>query len=61
MILGRFWDANGGSFGDALLDLYEDLLGENDHDLYLWISGQAEAPSRFSPLIGRIRDDVVGP
>ena len=55
LILGRFWDAQGQGLDDDTLDLYENLLIENDQDLYQWISGQAAAPDRFAPLIGRLR------
>lgn len=59
LILGRFFDANGADLGDATLDLYEDLLTENDQDLYLWVSGQAAAPARFADLVVRIRENAA--
>lgn len=55
LILGRFWDAEGQGLDDGTLDLYEDLLIENDQDLYQWVSGQVVAPDRFAPLIVRLR------
>ncbi len=55
LVLGRFWDSHGATLDDATLDLYEDLLSENDQELYTWVSGQVEAPPRFSSLIGRLR------
>jgi antitoxin CptB len=54
LILGRFWDAEGATLDPETLDLYEALLGENDHDLYLWVSGRAQVPDRFAPLIRRL-------
>jgi antitoxin CptB len=42
------------------LDLYESLLAESDHDLLAWITGAAETPARFVPLIDRIRAGAVG-
>lgn len=33
------------------LDLYEDLLEENDHDLYQWVSGQGATPARYLDLV----------
>jgi len=54
LILGRFWDDQGAGLDAATLDVYEDLLAENDQDLYLWVSGQAPAPARFAPLIERL-------
>lgn len=55
LILGRFWDAEGAGLDPATLDLYETLLLENDQDLYLWVSGQAEPPDRFADLVARLR------
>ena len=42
------------------LALYDQLLEENDQDLYLWVSGQATAPERFSGLIARIAETSRG-
>ena len=58
LILGQFWDAKGDTLDDATLDLYEALLNENDQDLYLWCSGQAEAPGRFAPFITRLMNEA---
>lgn len=55
LILGRFWDAEGAGLDPATLDLYEDLLSENDQDLYAWVSGQSVAPAEFEGLIARLR------
>ncbi len=57
LILGRFWDAEGASLDPATLDLYEELLGENDQDLYMWVSGQAAPPEVFAALIARLRPE----
>ena len=54
LVLGRFWDEAGQELDASELDLYEDLLCENDQDLYAWFSGQAEPPDRFICLIARI-------
>ena len=55
LILGRFWDAEGQGLDGDTLDLYEDLLIENDQDLYRWVSGQTAAPASFAPLLERLR------
>ena len=55
LVLGRFWDEVGRALGASELDLYEDLLCENDQDLYAWVSGKAEPPERFACLITRIK------
>lgn len=54
LILGRFADGALADLPEDELRLYDVLLAENDHDLYQWVSGQAEAPARFSALIARI-------
>jgi antitoxin CptB len=39
----------------AMLDSYDALLRENDHDLYYWVSGVQEPPAGFAPLVAEIR------
>jgi antitoxin CptB len=39
----------------AMLDSYDALLRENDHDLYYWTSGAQEPPVQFAPLVAEIR------
>jgi len=38
------------------LDLYSDLLFENDQDLYSWCSGQADPKKKYAAIISEIRD-----
>ena len=54
LILGAFADTQLAGMALAELDLYDALLSENDHDLYQWVSGQAETPARYAGLIDRI-------
>ncbi|QBX36054.1 succinate dehydrogenase assembly factor 2 [Paracoccus liaowanqingii] len=54
LILGHFADECLAELNAADLDLYERMLGENDQDLYLWVTaqmGQDEAPDRGAPDI----------
>ena len=37
------------------LEHYDALLGQNDQDLYRWVTAQEEAPARFAALIAEIR------
>jgi len=39
---------------EASLQTYDALLSENDQDLYLWVTGQTEAPEQFSAMISDI-------
>ena len=54
VILGGFADSRLSSLNSADLDLYEEMLSENDHDLYQWASGQVPVPSKYADLMGRI-------
>lgn len=54
IIFMRFAAARLEAMSDAELDGYEALLGENDQDLYQWVSGQADAPAQHAALIEEI-------
>lgn len=54
IILTRYADDHLENMTTEELDLYEALLGENDQDLYQWVSGQQDAPEALSELISRI-------
>jgi len=54
IVLGDFARLRLEDLDPAMLDVYEDLLEENDHDLYGWVSGQLVAPARYLDLITRI-------
>lgn len=54
LILGPFSDQHLGDLDDAELTLYDQLLEENDHDLYLWVTGVGQAPAPISALMQRI-------
>lgn len=48
-----------GRLSTAQLGAYESLLSENDQDLYLWVSGQQNAPAEHSEMIEIIRKRTV--
>lgn len=57
----------GGYANDALptmdedeLALFEAVLGENDHDLFQWVTGQTPAPERFAPLMQVLSQRAAG-
>nr|WP_170971891.1 succinate dehydrogenase assembly factor 2 [Rhodobacter sp. SY28-1] len=54
LVLGPFADANLSGMSRAELDLYDDLLAENDQDLMAWILGQSAPPEALAPLLARI-------
>ena len=51
MLLGPFSDGPLGELSDRELDVYEDLLSENDQEIYRWVSGQDEVPVQYQELI----------
>lgn len=59
IILMRFCDARLQQMDVARLDIYEQLLAENDQDLYQWVSGQRPAPEEFHDIVAEIRKVCV--
>ena len=59
LVLGGFADAQLESLDDETLDLFEALMGENDHDLLGWVTGQADPPPRYAPLMPALRAHVA--
>lgn len=54
LILGAYSAARLATMESKTLTLYDALLSENDQDLYLWVTGQADAPPQYLDLIGDI-------
>lgn len=44
---------------DAALSLYDDMLSENDHDLYQWVTGQTVPPQEYSALVSDIQTHLA--
>ena len=59
LILGRWSDVHLAALGEEDLATYDALLSENDHDLYQWVTGQAETPEAFRALLARIEREVA--
>ncbi len=55
LILGGFSDACLDALDPEALDAYEQLLEENDQDLYDWVSGRTPGPDPHGPILSRIR------
>lgn len=55
LILGPFADTRLAGMERGALALYDALLGENDQDLYTWITGTVAPPERFAAVI----DDIA--
>jgi antitoxin CptB len=55
LVLGGFADAALAELAPAELDAFEALLAENDHDIYQWVAGRAEAPAAHRGTIDRVK------
>ncbi|MGR3504591.1 MAG: succinate dehydrogenase assembly factor 2 [Paracoccaceae bacterium] len=60
VILSRFAETRLAGLDADMLDSYDALLRENDHDLYYWVSGVQEPPEAFAPIVGEIRSMLTG-
>ncbi|MFG5383241.1 succinate dehydrogenase assembly factor 2 [Yoonia sp. R2-816] len=60
LILSAFADAHLASMSEVELAQYDQLLAENDHDIYGWIGGQFAVPDTYTDLIGRIAHGAHG-
>ncbi|MEM9783922.1 MAG: succinate dehydrogenase assembly factor 2 [Pseudomonadota bacterium] len=56
MLLGPFADKALGALDEGMLAAYEELLEENDWDLYAWMAGKADPGPAHRPLVSHIRD-----
>ncbi len=54
VILMAYSNAHLDDLSDDTLDLYDEMLEENDHDLFLWVSGQMATPSKYLDLMTSI-------
>jgi antitoxin CptB len=54
LILSAFAERHLAQMSDDGLDLYDQMLNENDHDLYQWVTGQVAVPDPYGPLMGQI-------
>ena len=60
LLLGNFVDARIEAMTDAEIDHLEELMSEEDQDLYRWISGGEPAPDRFAALMTEIEQVTSG-
>ncbi|MFV0292743.1 MAG: succinate dehydrogenase assembly factor 2 [Paracoccus sp. (in: a-proteobacteria)] len=64
LILGPFADVHLQELSDELMAEYEQVMEENDQDLYRWIiarsRGQAEGPAEISAILDVIADVAFG-
>jgi antitoxin CptB len=55
LILSAYADARLSALDDEGLDTYGNMLNENDHDLYQWVTGQQSAPEIYAALVADIQ------
>lgn len=60
LILSAFSDIHLNDFAEEELVLYDQLLSENDHDIYGWIGGQLPVPEAYLDMVTRIADGAKG-
>ena len=58
LILGRFSNNNLRKLEMAELDLYEQLLSNDDYVIYNWLFGKEESPKIFYNLIKQIQETM---
>lgn len=56
VVLGNYCDAELAMLSDTELDLYEQLLNEDDWDIWQWVAYNTTPPNpEFLPLIEKLR------
>ena len=58
LILGKFSNNNVSKLEMTELDLYEQLLSNDDYVIYNWLFGKEEIPKIFSSLIKQIQKSM---
>ena len=58
LILGRFSDENIAKLEISELDLYEQLLSNDDHLIYGWLFEKEESPKIFKILVEKIQESM---
>ena len=55
LILGPFADREFDGLPPEESALFEEMLSENDQDLYAWVTRTEPAPARWAPILDRLR------
>ena len=55
LILTSYADARLAQMDEDALTLYDQFLGENDHDLYQWVTAQTATPEPYAALVADIQ------
>jgi len=54
LILTAYADTHLAAMGPEELDRFDALLGENDQDLYAWVTGRVAPPEHLAGMIGDV-------
>ena len=54
LILSAYRDRHMSDLSDADLNLYENLLSENDHDIYAWVLGTQQTPPEYTEMMAQV-------
>lgn len=60
LILGGYADDHLAGMDADEIALFEAVLGEADHDLLAWVTGQATPPTRYAPLMTELAQRTAG-
>ncbi len=60
VILSAYADAHLAALPDETLATYDALLSENDHDIFSWVTGQAEAPDVYMGIMSDVTALATG-
>ncbi len=60
LILSAFADQHLDGFSGDTLVLYDQLLAENDHDIYGWVGGQFAVPEHYQDMVAQIAAGAEG-
>ncbi|MEP9357216.1 succinate dehydrogenase assembly factor 2 [Sphingomonas sp. KR3-1] len=51
LLIGGFFDKHGAGWNEAEMDLFEELLEEQDVDIMAWAMGTALVPERYAGTV----------
>jgi antitoxin CptB len=57
LILGRFADSRLKTLASPFVDIYEQLLDEDDADIWNWLIGKTEAPEKYAALVELLKEE----
>jgi antitoxin CptB len=59
ILLGRFAERKLSNLNSEELELYGQLLDQEDNDIFIWLTGQGSVPQQFAYIIKLINDTIL--